>query len=87
MFWSDFNQRYGSDNSNTGSETVGAMDLGSPGYDGADGRDSPAAAGSGTGGTHAADALVRDAVEFATQATRYDSNGQYKTAIFYYVVS
>lgn len=36
--------------------------------------------------THA-DGLLRDAKEFAVLATHYDGEQQYKTALFYYVVS
>lgn len=34
-----------------------------------------------------ADALLRDAKEFAVLATEYDGMQQYQTALFYYVVS
>lgn len=33
------------------------------------------------------DGLLRDAKEFAVLATHYDGLQQYKTALFYYVVS
>ena len=88
MFWSDFNDRYGSGTSNIGLEGD-AMDFGSgAGSSGNSGSDSaPFGSASFAQDGLQADALVKDAVEFATQATRYDSNSQYRTAIFYYVVS
>ncbi|XP_072028710.1 calpain-7-like [Amphiura filiformis] len=88
MFWSDFNERYGFGSSHSDAEgrPSGAMDFNAAaGASSGSGSDSaPVGSAQGQGG-HQADALVKDAVDFATQATRHDSNGQFKTAIFYYV--
>ncbi|XP_071502226.1 calpain-7-like [Diadema antillarum] len=82
MFWSEFNRYHGNDSSPNASWSSSSQMI--EDYDGAP----PPGSGSfggGNGGRGHYDALLRDAYDFAMKATECDRNGQFRTAIFYYV--
>ena len=72
MFFSDYSQNYGDGGPDDSADPEFSERL----------RASSSASSAGSDG----DVLIRDAMEFATNATQCDRAGQYQTAIFYYAV-